>query len=113
MSRAIAEYISKKKPEVLTLVAMGERAKRKAPEDEACADYIEHLLTGKPIEPIKVFRNIVYQPTAQKFLLGSKPYLPREDPIFCLQRNLFDFVLTVKRVQEQLEVFKIVDAAEK
>jgi phosphosulfolactate phosphohydrolase-like enzyme len=83
---------------------MGERARRPAPEDEACADYLEHLLTGTPYDPVQIFGDVVFQSTAQKFILGEKSYLPREDPIFCLQRDLFDLVLTVRRVDDRLEV---------
>lgn len=103
-AKAIAGYIEKRKPDLVTLVAMGERAERPAPEDEACADYLEHLLTGKPYDPAQAFHDVVLQPTAQKFISGAKEYLPREDPVFCLQRDLFDFVLTVKRAGDRLEV---------
>ena len=104
MARAVAGYIQKMGPDRVTLVAMGERAERPAPEDEACADYLEHLLTGRPYDPVRVFREVVFQPTAQKFISGSRDYLPREDPIFCLQRDLFDLVLTVHAGGDRLEV---------
>jgi hypothetical protein len=68
---------------------------------------MEHLLSGKPYDPIKSLREVVFQPTAQKFILGEKEYLPREDPIFCLQRNLFDFVLAVQKEGDQLVVVKV------
>ena len=106
MAKAISEYIKRANPELVTLVAMGDRAKRKAPEDEACADYLEHLLTGKAYDSIKTLKEVIYQPTAQKFILGEKDYLPREDPIFCLQRDLFDFVLGVKIDNDLTVVFK-------
>ncbi|MGD2124709.1 MAG: 2-phosphosulfolactate phosphatase [Desulfobacteraceae bacterium] len=111
-AKAVAAYIQEKNAHVLTLVAMGERAEKKAPEDEACADYLEHLLTGKPYDTIEALKDILFQPTAQKFIAGSKEYLPREDPIFCLQRDLFDFVLTVKRQGDQMVVVKIGDVSE-
>jgi 2-phosphosulfolactate phosphatase len=103
-AKAISRYIEKRKPDLVTLVAMGDRAEMPAPEDEACADYLEHLLPGKPYDPAQVFHDVVLQPTAQKFILGAREYLPREDPIFCLQRDLFDFVLTVRRAGDRLEV---------
>ena len=86
---------------------MGDRAQKKAPEDEACADYMEHLLTGRPFDPVGAIKEVLFQPTAQKFIRGEKAYLPREDPVFCLQRNLFDFVLAAKRGDGQIRVFKI------
>ena len=41
---ATARYIRSKKPETVSLVAMGWEAKEKAPEDEWCALYFSHLL---------------------------------------------------------------------
>jgi 2-phosphosulfolactate phosphatase len=104
MARAVADYVRARNPEVVTLVAMGDRALKKAPEDEACADYMEHLLTGKPFDPVRSLKEVLFQPTAQKFIRGEKPYLPREDPVFCLQRDLFDFILFVGREGTHLVV---------
>jgi 2-phosphosulfolactate phosphatase len=107
MAGAIASYIKGKNPAAVTLVASGTRGKTQAPEDEACADYLEHLLRDKPYDPVQVFKEVVFQPSSQKFILGEKDYLPREDPIFCLQPSIFDFVLTVRREGEWLEVLQI------
>ena len=107
MAGAIARYLQKKTPARVTLVAMGDGARYPAPEDEACADYLEHLLTDKPYEPVDVFRRVIFQPTAQKFITGAKPYLPREDPVFCLQRDLFPFVLRAERAPGGLEVKRL------
>ena len=106
MARAIAGYIKGKNPDRVTLVAMGDRTIQQSPEDEACADYLEHLLAGKAYDPIKSLKEILFQPTAQKFISGIKEYLPREDPIFCLQRDLFDFVLIAGRVNNQILVLE-------
>ena len=107
-AKAIAGYLEKRRPDLVTLVAMGTRAERPAPEDEACADYLEHLLTGRPYDPVQAFQDVVFQPTAQKFVSGDKEYLPREDPVFCLQRDLFDFVLIVRREGDRLKVEAVV-----
>ena len=108
MAAAVARYIRRKNPDRVTLVAMGDRAEVKSPEDEACADYLEHLLNDKPYDPVKTLEAVVFQSTAQKFIQGDKPYLPKEDPIFCLQRDLFDLVLSVKRTEgDFVEVFSV------
>ncbi|MBN1105753.1 MAG: 2-phosphosulfolactate phosphatase [Deltaproteobacteria bacterium] len=104
MARTVADYIRTRNPEVVTLVAMGDRALNPAPEDEACADYLEHLLTGKSFDPVRSLEDVLFQPTAQKFIQGTKPYLPREDPVFCLQRDLFDFILCAGWEDTQLVV---------
>ncbi|MFZ0450121.1 MAG: 2-phosphosulfolactate phosphatase [Desulfatiglandaceae bacterium] len=103
MARAIAQYILRKNPLKLTLVAMGNRAKRPAPEDEACADYLSHLLMGTPFDWVRTLRKVVSQESAQKFLQGKKVYLPREDPLFCLQRDVFDWVLAARKTDRFLE----------
>jgi 2-phosphosulfolactate phosphatase len=106
MASAVAAYIQSEIRDKVTLLAMGDRAQKKSAEDEACADYLEHLLTGTPYDSVQTLKDIVFQQTAQKFIQGTKEYLPKEDPVFCLQRDLFDFVLTVQRVENRLEVFK-------
>ena len=91
----------------VTLVAMGIRGKQPAPEDEACADYLEHLVAAIPYEHLTAVERIVFHETAQKFLRGDRSYLPREDPIYCLQRNLFDFALLAEEKSGLIEVSKI------
>ena len=109
MAGAVSRYIKNKKPALVTIVAMGDRAKKKAPEDEACADYLGHLLTGSPFDPVRALEEVLFQSTAQKFITGEKAYLPREDPVFCLQRDLFDFVLTAEKTAGRIRVKKILD----
>ena len=95
MAKAISRHILSQNPfpEVVTLVAMGRRGTRRAPEDEGCADYLEHLLTGSYYDHLETLGRIIFDETAQKFIRGNKRYLPREDPLLCLQRDLFNFVL--------------------
>ena len=107
MAKAISRYIRQRDTDVVTLVAMGDRGERPAPEDEACADYLVHLLTGTPHDPVEAIRKVLFQETAQKFLRGEKAYLPREDPLICLQRDLFDFTLRAQIKGAFLEVSKV------
>ena len=101
-AHATAMYLRKKNPSLVSLVAMGIRSKEKAPEDENCGDYIESLLTGKPYDHIEAIHEILTHETAQKFLRGDIPYLPREDPAICIQRDIFDFTLRAERVKDNI-----------
>jgi len=78
-----------------------------SPEDERCADYIEHLLTGRPYDHIAALTEIVGHEATQKFLRGDQDHYPPADPIFCLQRNLFEFVLVAHQEAGQLVARKI------
>jgi len=99
MAEAISKYIltQVQQPDVVYIVAMGSRGITKSPEDEGCADYLEHLLSGQTYNHIEALNTIILDKTAQKFLTGDKPYLPKEDPVFCLQRDLFNFVLLAQK----------------
>jgi 2-phosphosulfolactate phosphatase len=92
---AIARYVHalSPPPAAVSLVAMGKAGLEPTPEDEACADYLEHLLTGRAYDAVAALRRIIDDEATQKFLRGSQAHYPQEDPIYCLQRNLFDFVL--------------------
>jgi len=99
MAKAISRYILAQNPlpEIVTVVAMGRRGITKSPEDEGCADYLEHLLKGSHYDNIKTLEHIIFNEAAQKFIRGDKPYLPKEDPLFCLQKDIFDFVLVAAK----------------
>ena len=95
MAEAISRYILSQNPppEVVTIVATGTYGITKTPEDEGCADYLEYLLKGSHYDHLESLKSIIFDEAAQKFIRGDKIYFPREDPLFCLQRDLFDFVL--------------------
>ncbi len=63
------------------------------PDDEGCADYIEHLLTGRAYDHRAVLQGIVQHECTLKFLRGDRPHFPPADPLYCLQRDLLDFVI--------------------
>jgi 2-phosphosulfolactate phosphatase len=106
---AIARYIQAvvPPPKVISLVAMGNAGREVTPDDEACADYIEHLLTGSPYDHAAVLQRIVEHECTQKFLRGDQAHYPPADPVYCLQRDLFDFVLVARLEQGQLVARRI------
>ena len=108
MAKAISRYILSQNPlpDVVTIVAMGSRGVNRAPEDEGCADYLEYLLIGSNYDHLETLKNIIFNEAAQKFIRGDETYLPREDPLFCLQRDLFDFVLIAGRENGLVTVTK-------
>ena len=83
-------------PEVVSLVAMGNAGRESTPDDEGCASYLEHLLTGAAYSHAAALQQIVEHECTQKFLHGDQVHFPAADPVYCLQRDLFDFVLTAQ-----------------
>ena len=101
---AIARYILglSPPPEVVSLVAMGDGSQKVTPDDNACADYLEHLLIGCPYDHIAALRQVVEHECTQNFLRGDQDHFPPTDPIYCLQRDLFDFALVAAQKDGQL-----------
>jgi len=97
VARATAEYILSKRPERVSLVAMGWNMVEKSPEDEWCVRYFSHLLGGAPYDHLAALREIVFHRTTQKFLRMKETAFPPEDPLLCLQRDMYDFVLRARR----------------
>jgi 2-phosphosulfolactate phosphatase len=106
---AIARYIQAlaPPPEVIFLVAMGDQGLEVTPDDEACADYIEHLLGSRPYDHTTALQLIVEHECTRKFLRGDQAHYPPADPIYCLQRDLFDFVLIARQEHGQLVARRI------
>lgn len=107
LANSTARYIESKQPEEVSLVAMGWDLKEIAPEDEWCARYMEHLLRDSEYNHFQALREIVFHETTQKFLRGDVAYFPAEDPILCLQRDIYDFVLQARREEDLVVVEKI------
>lgn len=101
---AIARYIQglSPPPEVVSLVAMGDSGLRVTPDDEACADYIEHLLVDRAYDHVAALQKVVEHECAQMFLRGDQAYLPAADAVYCLQRDLFGFILGATLENDQL-----------
>jgi 2-phosphosulfolactate phosphatase len=104
---ATARYILAKQPESVSLVAMGWDLKESAPEDEWCARYISHLLGFDPYNHNEALREILFHKSTRRFLRRDRPDFPAEDPILCLQRDIYDFALQARRDQNQVVVHKI------
>ena len=105
MARAITKYIKKVQPEVVSLVAMGNRGVEPNEEDESCAEYIESLLKGRKTDFEEIKRRIRASPTGAKFFDESQPQFRKEDFHHAMELDRFDFVLKVIR-GERLTVVK-------
>ncbi|MCA0458213.1 MAG: 2-phosphosulfolactate phosphatase [Chloroflexi bacterium] len=107
MAKAIAAYVRQQNPDTVSMVAMGQRLLEKAPEDEACAAYFEHLLAGKPYDHYAALWECINTPLINGWLHGGAEHIPPEDIFLCLQRDLFDFVLVAEMVDGVIRVSKV------
>jgi 2-phosphosulfolactate phosphatase len=95
---AIAKYLRAKDGAdlVVTVLAMGYEGTEKSIEDECCGDYLEHLLTGRPYDHLSAIWNYLTDPYVARRLRGEVTFVPREDVVLAIQRDLFPFVMVGK-----------------
>ena len=108
LAGSTVRYLRKKRPEQVSIVAMGVQLKARAPEDEWCARYMAHLLGSGEYDHNQALGEIIFNETTQKFFNADKPEFPAEDPILCLQRDVYDFALRAYRQDGLVRVEKLI-----
>lgn len=95
---AIAEYIRKRAPEKVSLVCMGREGLEEAEEDELCAVYLRSLLEGRPMGDIDERLKGLRQGGGRHFFdPENQEIFPEKDFWMCIDRDRFDFVLSVQK----------------
>lgn len=94
-AKAVAEYIRRRDPETVSIVAMGNSGVRTAPEDVLCAEYIRDLLTQTGhLSTIQERADALrYHGGEHFFAPDRQDIFPQEDFYMCTRCNVFDFVI--------------------
>ena len=95
MADAIVDYIHRKNPETVSLVAMGWGGRVKSPEDESLAEYIEERLNGLEPDFASIKQRIRVHPQGAKFFDPGQPEFVEGDFHLAMALNRFGFCLRV------------------
>jgi len=97
-AKAVAEYIKKRNPEVVSLVCMGNAGVRPAAEDELCAEYIKSLLEGAELPEFAQRVEDLQKYGGEHFFDENRQDIyPKEDFFLCVQYDKFPFVIRVEK----------------
>lgn len=102
-AKATAEYLLKKQPEVVSLVAMGWNGIRDTEEDVLCAEYLASLLKGEPDPGIREKALELRYTEGKKFFDPAKDMFPERDFWLCTDVDRFNGVIRVTKGSEGLE----------
>jgi 2-phosphosulfolactate phosphatase len=69
---------------------------------------LSHLLGNGSYDHTEALRDIVFCKTTQRFLRSQENAFPPEDPLICLQRDVYDFALRAEKQADRVEVRKLV-----
>lgn len=96
-ARAVAEYIKKKAPKVVSIVAMGKAGIETAGEDVLCAEYIKACLEGRGEEfHIQEKASVLKDTDGSHFFdPDNQEVFPEGDFFLCTECDKFDFVIRV------------------
>lgn len=97
-AKAVAEYIKKRNPEVVSLVCMGNAGVRPAAEDELCAEYIKSLVEGVELPDFEMRVADLQKHGGEHFFDEERQEIyPKEDFFMCVQYDKFPFVIHVEK----------------
>jgi 2-phosphosulfolactate phosphatase len=94
---ATVQTILQAAPPLVTLVAMGLAAARRADEDEQCALYLRNCLQGRRPDPEAVRQLVLVGQEAQKYSDPAQPQYHAQDRAMALQIDRYPFALRVSR----------------
>lgn len=94
---AIARYLKKKNPDIVSLVCMGWEGQKDTEEDVLCAEYIRSILEGHPLEDIaEQAENLKYTEGKKFFDPSQQDVFPQGDFAMCIAHDRFDFVIRME-----------------
>ena len=96
-ARAVADYLRKQKPALVSFIITGAQPDRPCAEDEACADYLEALLTNQEPDPTLFLQRVRESANGRLFARDHHPAFPATDLDCAVALNQFDFVMKVQR----------------
>jgi len=99
-ARATVAYLPRLRPESLTMVITGSHAGGLGDEDQACADYLEGLIRGAPVDLGRIEDRVRAARAAQKFTDTERPEFSPVDLEYALDIDRFGFAMVVRQEGE-------------
>lgn len=97
-AKAVINYILKKRPEVVSLVCMGNGGIRPAEEDELCAEYIKNGIEGNEFTDFEHrVAELKIRGGKHFFDKSNQDVFPEADFWMCVNCNRFPFVIKVEK----------------
>lgn len=97
-AKAIAEYIKKKRPEEVSIVAMGTAGIEENPEDELCAEYLIRMLRGENMPELEAEIIKLRTHGGEHFFDPDRQEIfPEADFWMCIRHDQFPFVIRIEK----------------
>lgn len=97
VAAATAAAVKQENPNVVSIIAMGDRGAFRSDEDEQCALYLRNLLEGRQPDLAALRSLVMSGGQTLKFFDESQPQYHPEDVELALQVNRFPFSMRISR----------------
>ena len=97
VASATVEAVSRQRPELLTIVAMGSEGRIRVDEDEQCALFLKNLFQGRRADHEAVRTLVLAGEESQKYDDLTTPHFPPEDREMALTIDSHSFAIRVER----------------
>ena len=97
VAEATVTAVLRRRPPLVSIIAMGDRGAFRSDEDEQCALYLRNLLEGRKPDPGAVAALIMAGGQTQKFFDDAQPQFHPRDVDLALQLDRFPFAMEVSR----------------
>ena len=97
VASATVEAVSRQRPDLLTIVAMGSEGRIRVDEDEQCALFLKNLFQGRRPSHEAVKTLVLAGEESQKYNDPTKPHFPPEDREMALTVDSHNFAIRVEK----------------
>ena len=104
---ATVRAVHRDRPDLVSIIAMGDQGVVRADEDEHCAIYLRNRLEGRHPDPEAVRRLVLVGGATQKFFDDTQPQYHPQDVELALQFSRYPFAMRVTREDGLLVARKV------
>jgi len=97
VAQATADAVRRQRPDVLSIIAMGDQGRVRSDEDEQCGIYLRNIIEGRKPDFGAVKSLIMTGGATQKFFDDKQPQFHPEDVSLALGVDRHDFPMRISR----------------
>ena len=97
VAQATADAVRRQRPDVVSIIAMGDQGRVRSDEDEQCGIYLRNIIEGRKPEFDAVKSLIMTGGATQKFFDDTQPQYHPEDVSLALEVDRYPFAMRISR----------------
>ena len=97
VAQATADAVRAQRPDVVSIIAMGDQGRVRSDEDEHCGIYLRNIIEGRKPDFAAVRSLIMSGGATQKFFDDTQPQFHPEDVALALEADRYPFAMRISR----------------